>query len=143
MFKEYEGRGTAFNLKDHLWTPFLYEKGLIRPEDLPDDGLIHDGCNCGANHITILPNGDVYACRRMHSKVGNVLEQGMEEIFLGDAEEGYRDVWRLEECSRCRLLRFCRGCPAVAEAVTGSRLSADPQCWVDVESDMYRAEEGL
>lgn len=137
-FQEYEGSGTVFNLKDHLWTPFLYENGLFRPDDYPDDGLIYDGCNCGANHLTILPNGDVYACRRMDSKVGNVFEESISDIFLGDREDAYRDVGALEKCSRCRLLRFCRGCPAVAEACTGNRLAADPQCWVDVTSDLYR-----
>lgn len=139
-FGEHEGCGTTFNLKDHLWTPFLYEKGLFRIGDFPDDALVYDGCNCGANHLTILPDGDVYACRRMDSKVGNVFEQSMRDIFLGDEEESYREIRLLDKCSKCRLLRFCRGCPAVAEATNGDRRSADPQCWVDVESEMYRAE---
>ncbi len=27
--------------------------------------MIYGGCNCGNCHITILPNGDIYACRRV------------------------------------------------------------------------------
>ncbi len=111
-------------------------------EDLPDNGLIHDGYNCEANYIAILPNGDVYACRRMYSKVRNVLEEEMEEIFLRVAEEDYKNVWKLGKYSKCRLLRFYRDCLTVAEAVTGSCLSADHQCWVDVDFDMYRTEAG-
>lgn len=139
-FVRYRSSCTSFNLKDHLWTPFLYEKGRFRLEDYPDDGLVYEGCNCGVNHLTILPNGDVYACRRMDSKVGNALESSIEEIFLGADEDAYRDVGALRKCSRCKLLRFCRGCPAVAAGATGDRLNADPQCWVDVESDMYRVD---
>lgn len=78
----------------------------------------------------------------MDSKVGNAFQSSMEDIFLGDAEDSYRDIHALEKCSRCRLLRFCRGCPAVAESTNGSRLSVDPQCWVDVDSEMYSATGG-
>jgi hypothetical protein len=28
-FEEYKDSGTVFNLKDHLWTLFLYEKGPV------------------------------------------------------------------------------------------------------------------
>lgn len=35
--------------------------------------MIYDSCNCGNCHLTILPTGDVFACRRVpNSKVGNV-----------------------------------------------------------------------
>ena len=36
-FQKYraQGCGTTFNLKDHLWTLFLYEKGLFDPQSLP------------------------------------------------------------------------------------------------------------
>ena len=37
-FQKYEAEGceTTFNLKDHLWTLFLYEKGLFNPKAYPD-----------------------------------------------------------------------------------------------------------
>lgn len=35
--------------------------------------MIYDSCNCGNYHLTILPTGDVFACRRvLNSKVDNV-----------------------------------------------------------------------
>ncbi len=40
----------------------------------------------------------------MDGGVGNVLEEGMMKVFLRDAEEGYKDVWKLEKCFRCKLL---------------------------------------
>ncbi|WP_026882068.1 radical SAM/SPASM domain protein, ACGX system [Clostridium akagii] len=131
-FKEYKDSGTTFNLKDHLWTLFLYEKGLFTiPEGL-DDNKIYDGCNCANCHMTILPNGDVYACRRMESLIGNAFSESMQDIFLGEKMDKYRQYDKFEKCSKCELLRFCRGCPAVAYGYTHNAYAADPQCWKEI-----------
>lgn len=83
-FEQYKGCGTTFQLKDHLWTLFLYEKGIFKiPENLKPD-TIYDGCHCGICHMTILPTGDVYACRRMESRIGNALTDSMADLFLGE-----------------------------------------------------------
>lgn len=131
-FEEYKYSDTTFNLKDHLWTLILYEKGLYTiPEGL-DDNTIYDGCNCANCHMTILPNGNVYACRRMESLVGNAFKESMKDIFLGEKMDKYREYDKFEKCSKCELLRFCRGCPAVAYGYTHNSLAADPQCWKEV-----------
>jgi radical SAM/SPASM domain protein of ACGX system len=128
-FAQYKDRGTTFNLKDHLWTLYLYEKGLYTiPEGL-DDETIYDGCNCGIGHLTILPDGSIYACRRMESLVGNVFEDRLVDVFLGEKMDAYRSFEKFEKCSKCELLRFCRGCPAVAYGGTHDSYSGDPQCW--------------
>ena len=128
-FEEYKDSKTFFNLKDHLWTLFLYEKGIFKiPDNLKED-VIYDGCNCGNSHLTILPNGDVYACRRMESKVGNALEEDLFDIFTGPEMNEYRKYEEFEKCINCELLRFCRGCPAVSYGYTHNMYSADPQCW--------------
>jgi hypothetical protein len=49
-FGQYKDSGTTFNLKDHLWTLFQYEKGLFHPSDYPDDEYVYGGCNCGNCH---------------------------------------------------------------------------------------------
>lgn len=128
-FEQYKDRGTSFNLKDHLWTLFLHEKGLFNiPEGLQDD-VMYEGCNCGNCHLTILPAGDIYACRRFESKVGNVFSEQLFEVFTGDKMDGLRDYGKFEKCTACELLRFCRGCPAVTYGYTGNFYGADPQCW--------------
>ena len=131
-FKKYEDKHTNFNLKDHLWTLFLYEKGLFKIPDNLDEDVIYDGCNCGNSHLTILPNGDVYACRRMDSLVGNALNEMIYDIFTGDNMNQYRKYEKFRKCSKCELLRFCRGCPAVSYGTTHDMYSADPQCWKEV-----------
>jgi len=133
-FQKYEAEGchTYFNKKDHLWTLYEYEKGIFKiPEDA-QDGMIYGGCNCGNCHMTILPTGDVYACRRVQgSKVGNVLNDRLADIWVCQME-AYRDYTKFEKCSKCELLAFCRGCPAVASAKDGNFYAADPQCWKEV-----------
>ena len=128
-FEMYKDSGTTFNLKDHLWTLFLHEKGLFTiPGDLAND-RIYEGCHCGDCHLTILPDGRVYACRRFESEVGNALTGRLADIFAGPQMNEYRDFGKFEKCGRCELLRFCRGCPAVAYGYSRNMYAADPQCW--------------
>jgi radical SAM/SPASM domain protein of ACGX system len=127
-----KGCKTTFQLKDHLWTLFLYEKGLFRIPEQHDPEMIYDGCHCGIGHMTILPTGDVYACRRMESKIGNVLETSMFDLFNGAPLDAYRQFDQFEKCGRCELRGYCRGCPAVAFGYTGNLYAPDPQCWKEV-----------
>jgi len=131
-FETYKDRGTTFNLKDHLWNLYLYEKGLYKIQQGLDEQIMYDGCNCANCHMTILPTGEVFACRRMESPIGNALTDNMYDIYVGDAMNAYRKYEQFEKCSKCELLRFCRGCPAVAYGYTHNMYSADPQCWKEV-----------
>jgi radical SAM/SPASM domain protein of ACGX system len=128
-YKEHKESKTTFQLKDHLWTLFLYEEGLYTP---PKTDEIVDGCNCGRNHITILPNGDVYACRRMESKVGNVNEDTLYNIWTGANMDKYRIYSNFKKCAKCELKNVCRGCPSVTYGYTGNMYDEDPQCWKKV-----------
>jgi radical SAM/SPASM domain protein of ACGX system len=132
-YEEYKKKGvnTYFNLKDHLWTLYLYEEGIFKIPENADKNMIYDGCHCGVCHMTILPNGDVYACRRFESKVGNVFDEKLYDIFVSK-EEIYRDFDKFEKCSKCELKGFCRGCPAVSYGTHGSFYATDPQCWKEL-----------
>ncbi len=160
-FKEYETEGceTYFNKKDHLWTLYDYETGAFQiPKDAkpgndapPMRGpritgsnslrskqpvMIYGGCNCGNCHLTILPSGDVYACRRVaESKVGSAFTDRLADLWVTSFEQ-YRDYEKFSKCSRCKLLPWCRGCPAVAKGTNGSFYADDPQCWATEESGL-------
>lgn len=133
-FQQYKDSETTFNEKDHLWTLFRYEKGLFDLAKYPDDEYVYDGCNCGNCHVTILSDGAVYACRRMESKVGNALTDDLYELFTGAEFDRYRVYEKFEKCAKCELLRFCRGCPAVAAGYHGDMYAPDPQCWKEIET---------
>lgn len=127
VFERHADSRTNLVLKDHLWTLFLMEEGLFTPE--PTDGVIVDGCGIGISHMTILADGTVYACRRFPSPIGQVPEESLFDIFFGDRLEAYRQVERLQKCSSCELLPYCRGCMAVTHGTTGCWSGPDPQCW--------------
>jgi radical SAM/SPASM domain protein of ACGX system len=133
-FRDYEAAGCAtyFSKKDHLWTLYDYETGAFRLPADADPETIYGGCNCGNCHLTILPTGDVYACRRVqNSKVGNVLTERLADIWVCRMEQ-YRQYDRFQKCARCELKAWCRGCPAVASGRSGDFYDADPQCWKEV-----------
>jgi radical SAM/SPASM domain protein of ACGX system len=142
-YEAHKDSKTTFQLKDHLWTLFLYEKGLYKlPAPLPKNTPVNkneggrvemtDGCNCGRNHITILPNGDIYACRRMESKVGNIRTDDLYDVWTGDNMNGFRQYEKFTKCVKCELFAVCRGCPSVSYGYTHDMYSPDPQCWKDV-----------
>jgi radical SAM/SPASM domain protein of ACGX system len=126
IYEELAEGNTTFSLKDHLWIPFLHEKGLI---SINHTKTIVDGCNCGFKHITLLPDGTVYACRRFTSPVGRVPREKIINIFLGNKMEKYRSINKLVGCSDCVLLNYCRGCHAVSFGTYGDYFAKDPQCW--------------
>ena len=135
-FKEYEAAGckTYFNKKDHLWTLYEYETGEFQIPKAAEEGMIYGGCNCGNCHLTILPTGDIYACRRVqNSKVGNVFTDRIADVWLCQMEQ-YRDYTKFKKCAKCELLAWCRGCPAVASGQDGNFYAADPQCWKEVSA---------
>ena len=132
-YETHKDSKTTFQLKDHLWTLFLYEKGYFKPNKDLNQNTIVDGCNCGRNHITILPNGDIYACRRMESKVGNIHEDSLYDVFAGANMNEYRKYDSFVKCNKCELKAFCRGCPAVTYGYTHNMYEADPQCWKEIK----------
>jgi radical SAM protein with 4Fe4S-binding SPASM domain len=123
------GARTFFYKKDHLWKLLEWEQGTLVIPEGADPHAFHDGCHCGRGHLTILPTGVVYACRRMESPVGDVTHESLVSIYYGERMDAYRDIGRFEKCVDCPLHGWCRGCPAVAFGYTGNRYAADPQCW--------------
>ncbi|MBD5407736.1 MAG: radical SAM/SPASM domain protein, ACGX system [Treponema sp.] len=128
-YERHKNSKTTFQLKDHLWSLFLYEKGLLK---IPNGDQITDGCNCARNHITILPDGDIYACRRMESKVGNINESNLYDVWNGEKMNAFRQYEKFTKCSKCELKGVCRGCPSVTYGYTHNMYAADPQCWKEV-----------
>lgn len=126
VYERLADQGTTFSLKDHLWTLFLYEKGLI---SIGNSKSIVAGCNCGFRHITLLPDGTMYACRRFTSPVGNVRNEKIISIFFNKKMEEYRTIGKMSGCADCNLLNYCRGCHAVSFGTYGNYFEKDPQCW--------------
>ena len=125
-----QGCSTVFQLKEHLFTLLRYELGeFVIPEyarENPD--RVFDGCHL-ARSCAILANGDVEACRRMESVIGNIRETSLRDILCSDLCRQYAEVREIKKCKDCELLNFCRGCRAVGYNATGDLQAADPMCW--------------
>jgi radical SAM protein with 4Fe4S-binding SPASM domain len=87
------------------------------------------GCAAGFNGLVIDPDGTAFPCRRLPVPVGNVFEQGFDEIWASPVLETLRRRDALRgACGACRLRWLCGGCRAVAHATTGDMMAEDPQC---------------
>lgn len=97
----------------------------------PEDNTVGAMCSAGNTALTIMPDGTVYPCRRLPIPIGNILTNGLYEIWYGS------DVlWRIRnlnnlggKCRECELLTQCKGCRAAAYFATGDFMAEDPQCF--------------
>ena len=125
-----QGCKTRFGLKEHLFTLLRWELGEFTvpafSKAKPD--LVCDGCHLGRGGC-ILANGNVMACRRMESVVGNVWRESLCDLETCEEMERYADVKNIRKCKDCELLNWCRGCRAVGFNATGDLNAADPCCW--------------
>lgn len=93
------------------------------------------GCAAGIFGITIASDGSIMPCRRMDMVIGNINEDSFRDIW---AESEI--LWLLRDrkayhgnCGKCEYWAVCRGCRAVALAVSRASgqndyLGNDPQC---------------
>ena len=126
---------TQFPLKEHLFTLLRYELGEFSPTQygIEHPDVICGGCHMGQN-VSILPNGDVMACRRTDSVIGNVKTEPLSRIMAGELCKKYRDIRNIRKCRDCELLQWCRGCRAVGINVTGDLWEEDPCCWKQIKN---------
>lgn len=128
------GTRTYYHKKDHLWRLLEWEQGTFVPPADADPHAFHGGCHCGRGHITVLPTGMVFACRRMTSPVGDVASETLASIYFSNRMDAYRDIQSFQKCASCPLHGWCRGCPAVAYGYAGDRYAPDPQCWYGIDT---------
>ncbi len=121
-------KNPAMGLKDNLIN-ILYHN---RDVDL-FGGCTGYGCGAAFNFMAVLPDGDVHACRKFPSLVGNVFEQTIAEIYDGDAARRYRAG--CSACRSCDIRPVCGGCLAAAYS-HGLDIfqERDPFCFIDMPS---------
>ena len=73
------------------------------------------GCGAAFNFVSILSDGEVHACRKFPSPIGNILSESLEEVYASDAASRYRSG--SSACAGCSLNAVCRGCPAVTASL--------------------------
>lgn len=96
-----------------------------------NDPTVGAMCSAGTNALTIMHDGTLYPCRRLPIPIGNVLQDSLYKVwYTSDVLWNIRNTKNLKgKCSACDLIPQCRGCRAMAYAITGDYLSEDCQCW--------------
>jgi selenobiotic family peptide radical SAM maturase len=104
---------------------------ILRPRRRrPLPGCTGFGCGTAFNFVALLPDGQVHACRKYPSPLGDMRTTGLEAIYDSPTARAYRTG--PPACRGCRLRRHCRGCAAVAYGQGLDPLrDRDPYCFVD------------
>lgn len=92
--------------------------------------LLGARCNVGRDSFCIMPNADVFPCRRFSLKIGNLLGSPLSEIINSPLLTDIITARRKGKCAICALLD-CRGCAALSYLLTGDYLFEDSQCWYE------------
>ncbi|MDH4233180.1 MAG: thio(seleno)oxazole modification radical SAM maturase SbtM, partial [Nitrospirota bacterium] len=115
----------VMGLKDNLMNIIFHERG-----DEVFGGCTGFGCGAAFNFISVLSDGEVHACRKFPSRVGNIFQNSLLEIYDSKAAECFRQ--RPQGCSGCPIRLVCGGCLAVTHGhgIDISR-ERDPYCFIN------------
>lgn len=144
-----EGQGeehkTWLLTKDEVRETFQYMTDMAKKVNTPHlllyralyclcdgaDDTVGAMCSAGVNALTILPDATVLPCRRLPIPIGNVLTDGIINIWYSS-----KLLWELRnyrgykgKCNGCEHFLECRGCRSMAYLSTGDYMQEDPQCW--------------
>jgi selenobiotic family peptide radical SAM maturase len=113
----------VLSLKDNLFNILLDQQGLE-----PSGGCTGFGCGAAFNFLALLSDGEVHACRKMPSLIGNLKEARLEELYESAAAQKYRRG--CAACRDCPLHPTCGGCLAVTASLGGNPFTdRDPFCF--------------
>ncbi len=88
-------------------------------------------CSAGYASFTVLPNGDVYPCRRLPIYSGNLTKQNFEKIYNSKEMERLRNINNTNNvCYECPHFENCKGgAKCLSFAYFNDAQAPDPQCW--------------
>ena len=93
------------------------------------------GCGAAFNFVALLPDGEVHACRKFPSLVGNLRLSSLGEIYDSPAAARYRGG--PAACRDCTLRNSCGGCLAVTYGHGLNPLQdRDPHCFLTERAEL-------
>lgn len=88
----------------------------------------------GFQGLVIDYKGNLKVTSRTDYRLGNILEQGLETLFLGHPLMRALRKGEIEGCGGCVHYASCGGDRNASFAATGSFLKKDPGCWLENEA---------
>ena len=95
----------VMGIKDNLINILRREKGI----DL-FGGCAGYGCGAAFNFVSLLADGEVHACRKLPSPIGNLYRRSLADMY--DSEEARRYRLGPSACRGCDIRPACGGCLA-------------------------------
>ncbi len=95
----------VMGIKDNLINILRREKGI----DL-FGGCAGYGCGAAFNFVSLLADGEVHACRKLPSPIGNLYRKSLADIY--DSDEARRYRLGPSACRECDIRSACGGCLA-------------------------------
>jgi selenobiotic family peptide radical SAM maturase len=124
-------RNPVLGLKDNLLNLVRWQRG-----GRPAGGCTGFGCGAAFNFVALLPDGEVHACRKFPSLLGDIREQSLADIYQSAAAKRYRQG--PAGCRGCPLRRRCGGCLAVTHGAGLDPLQdRDPMCFLPGKPGTY------
>jgi selenobiotic family peptide radical SAM maturase len=115
----------VIGLKDNMLSILMYRNGRM-----PFGGCTTFGCGAAFNFLALLSDGEVHACRKFPSLLGNVFQNPLDEIYDSDLARSYRSG--SDACRLCTIRPVCGGCPAVTAGHGMSIFTEkDPYCFIN------------
>ena len=115
----------------------LFCRYALETQRNPAQASVHSsrqlGCSIGVSGVTVMPNGEIFPCRKLPIVLGNVFEESLMEVWLRSPQ-----LWRLRDrgkyhgkCGNCSASRLCGGCRASAywNSINRDSLGEDRLCW--------------
>jgi selenobiotic family peptide radical SAM maturase len=114
----------VMGLKDNLFNILRYENGMKST-----GGCTGFGCGAAFNFLTLLPDGEVHACRKFPSLLGSVHDNSLADIYDSELARKYRSG--SASCNSCPIKPSCGGCMASAYS-NGLDIfkERDPYCFI-------------
>jgi len=93
-------------------------------------GCASHGCGAAFNFVSLLPDGEIHACRKMPSLIGNLNSESLASIYDSPLAGRYR--LGTSACTDCEIRPVCGGCPAVTMSCgLDIFIDKDPMCFLD------------
>jgi len=122
-----------FNVKDII----EYRGYMVKLEN-NEWYLYGSECIVGRDGIAIMPNGDVFPCRRFPLSIGNLLNEKL--TFIWKNSEILNKIRNKEnlkgKCKNC-IIKNCYGCRALCYSIYGDCLEEDPLCYLNLKRRKY------
>ena len=88
------------------------------------------GCGAAFNFVSLLPGGEVHACRKFNSPIGNIHTHSLAAIYDSKEAASYRKG--PQHCQGCPIRHACGGCLAVIDSQgLDYTQDQDPCCFIE------------